>query len=41
MLVLQFSCNFDVVVGGGEHCVYLCHDIDLTTSDSFLKVHCK
>ena len=26
MVVLQFSCNFNVVVGGGEHSVYLlCH----------------
>lgn len=28
MVVLQFSCDFDAVVGGGEHSVYLLHHLD-------------
>ena len=28
MVVLQFSCNFDVVVEGDEHSLYLCCHLD-------------
>lgn len=28
MVVLQFSCNFDAVVGGSEHSVYLIHRLN-------------
>lgn len=28
LVVLQLSCNFDVVAGGGEHSVYLLHHLD-------------
>lgn len=35
MVVVKFSCNFDVVVGGGEYSIYLFHHLD-QKSDQFL-----
>lgn len=28
MVVWEFSCVFNVVVGGSEYCVYLCQHLD-------------
>ena len=28
MVILYFSCNFDVVVGGFKYCIYLCCHLD-------------
>ena len=28
MVVVPFSCNFDVVMGGGEYSVFLFHHLD-------------
>lgn len=32
MVVLEFSCNFDVIVGGDEYRVYLLHHLDQKSS---------
>lgn len=36
-IILQFSCNCDMVMGGGDHSIYLLHHLDWKFPDTLLR----